>query len=296
MAKIGTNALAKWVRSAGAAIAMVVASAGWARGAAGDPAAPSSAAESRPVDKSGFTLFNPVPVDLMRDLSPDRPDTTESPYTVDAGHVQAEISFAEWGKGEGAEQLSVLPFNVKVGLTNFADVQFVFGPYNRLRTVGRTDEGASDAEIRLKWNVWGNDGGDTALAIMPFISLPAGADAFSANAAEGGIIVPLALTLPAGLDLTTMAEFDFVRDGTGGRDTLFVHTASVGHDLTDKIGAYVEYVGVVDLDGDQKYQAYADVGFTYAVTDNLQLDAGVNVGLTAPSEDLRIFAGMTIRL
>ena len=32
----------------------------------------------------------------LRELSTDRPDTTESPFTVDRGHVQIELSFAEW--------------------------------------------------------------------------------------------------------------------------------------------------------------------------------------------------------
>src|SRR5262245_65062609 len=50
------------------------------------------AAES---DKSSFCLFNPTPRELMRDMDTDRPDTTESPHTVDAGHVQAELSFAD---------------------------------------------------------------------------------------------------------------------------------------------------------------------------------------------------------
>src|SRR4051812_28837051 len=111
MGEIGVKGVAKWVRSAAAtavALATGVACAGAARGAESDSAAPASApADSRPADKSGYTLFNPVPANLMRDLSPDRPDVTESPYTVDAGHVQAELSFAEWGKGDGTDELSV---------------------------------------------------------------------------------------------------------------------------------------------------------------------------------------------
>ena len=47
-------------------------------------------------DKSGYNLFNPVPENLLRDLSPDRPDATESPYTVDAGHYQLEMDFANF--------------------------------------------------------------------------------------------------------------------------------------------------------------------------------------------------------
>ncbi len=36
-------------------------------------------------DKSGCHLFNPVPTKLLRELNTDRPDKTESPFTVDAG-------------------------------------------------------------------------------------------------------------------------------------------------------------------------------------------------------------------
>ena len=54
--------------------------------------------ESSPAskDKSSYTIFNPVPRDLMRELTPDRPDKTESPYTVDAGHFQLEMDFANF--------------------------------------------------------------------------------------------------------------------------------------------------------------------------------------------------------
>src|SRR5580698_8340444 len=52
--------------------------------------------DSIPPDKSIYDLFNPVPENLMRDLSPDRPDVTESPFTVDAGHYQLEMDFANF--------------------------------------------------------------------------------------------------------------------------------------------------------------------------------------------------------
>ena len=47
-----------------------------------------------PPDKSGYSLFHPVPRELMRELTPDRPDKTEGPFTVDAGHYQLEMDFA----------------------------------------------------------------------------------------------------------------------------------------------------------------------------------------------------------
>jgi hypothetical protein len=41
-------------------------------------------------DRSRYTLFNPTPDHLLRDLTTDRPYISESPFTVDAGHIQIE--------------------------------------------------------------------------------------------------------------------------------------------------------------------------------------------------------------
>ena len=47
--------------------------------------------EVRKADKSIYTLFHPTPREWMREMSTDRPDQTESPNTVDAGHFQVEL-------------------------------------------------------------------------------------------------------------------------------------------------------------------------------------------------------------
>src|SRR3954466_16203926 len=127
-------------------------------------------------DKAGYTLFNPTPRAQMREMSTDRPDVTESPKTVDAGHVQVELSFGDYVRDEEdgvkSETSTVLPFNVKLGLTNNIDVQLVVEPYvhQRIRSdaARETDDGFGSTQLRLKVNLWGNDEGATALAIMPF--------------------------------------------------------------------------------------------------------------------------------
>jgi hypothetical protein len=252
--------------------------------------------------KASYTLFHPTPSELMRDLSPDRPDTTESPYSVDAGHYQLEFSFAEWRKEGGDEGLAILPANIKIGLTNNADLQFVFNPYLRSQTAGNTEAGHGDTQIRLKVNLWGNDGGngffgETALAVIPFIQLPTGADAFSNDDhLEWGVLVPFSMPLPADFGLTAMAEIEFVRDGNGGYDTLFVHTASISREIFGPLAGYIEYIGVQPIDGDRDYQAAIGGGLTYELDENTLLDAGIEAGLNAAADDLRLFAGMTLRL
>src|SRR5258706_6643035 len=41
-------------------------------------------------DKSGYSLFDPTPDDLMRKFTPDRPTKGFSVRTVDAGHFELE--------------------------------------------------------------------------------------------------------------------------------------------------------------------------------------------------------------
>jgi hypothetical protein len=56
--------------------------------AAGGTAAAETDAEPPEADKSAFNLFNPTPAGSLREMNLDGPGTTESPYTVDAGHFQ----------------------------------------------------------------------------------------------------------------------------------------------------------------------------------------------------------------
>jgi hypothetical protein len=120
--------------------------------ASGDPAAPTgtnNAAGFSPgpisapsPDKSQYNLFHPTPAALMRDLSADRPDKTDCPQTVDAGHFQIEMDFANLTYDQPnsergnvtATAFQVAPVSLKAGLLNDADLELVFTPYEWEKT------------------------------------------------------------------------------------------------------------------------------------------------------------------
>jgi hypothetical protein len=261
-----------------------------------------SIARGERIDKSQFNLFfNPTPATLMREMATDRPDTTESAYTVDAGHVQVEASFFDYTRdndGGDFEAWSVLPTNVKFGLTNDVDVQFVFEPYVREELDDETVDGFGVTQMRLKVNLWGNDGGgDTAFALMPFVQFPTADDDFGAtDHVQGGLILPLAVKLPNEWDLGAMAEFDAVRDAADeGYELQFVHTVTAGHPIVGDLGGYVEYVGVASTEDGSGYVAVLGGGLTYGVNANVQLDCGLNVGLSDEADDFNVFTGVSVR-
>lgn len=257
-------------------------------------------------DKSGFHLFIPTPRALMRELSTDRPDQTESAYTVDAGHVQVEMDLVNFTydrhspDGTRTEVWNVAPVNLKIGLLNNVDLQLVLDNYVELRSrdaAGRIERasGFGDITARLKINLWGNDGGPTALALMPFVKLPLSESDLRNGDTEGGLIIPLAVALPGGWGLGVMTEVDFVRDGDGGRETEWLNSITVGRDLTDRIGAYLEFVAVVGTAPGFDWQGQVDLGFTFAATDDVQFDLGCNFGVTESAPDFQPFVGVTVR-
>lgn len=80
----------------------------------------SSADWAAAVSKRGYHGFNPVPNNLLRELRTDRPDKTESPYTVDADHFQVEMDaltyFHDKTRETRVERYGIGIANVKVGL------------------------------------------------------------------------------------------------------------------------------------------------------------------------------------
>ena len=136
-----------------------------------------------------------------------------------------------------------------------------------------------------------------ALAVMPFVKFPTGDDELTNDHVEGGVILPFATELPTDFSLGLMAEFDVVYDDADDDyDVELLHTAALGHDLVGNLAGYVEYIGIAPLHGDADYQALLGAGLTYALGDDVQLDAGVNFGLTDDADDFNVFAGITVRL
>lgn len=263
--------------------------------------------DESPPDKSGYHLFHPTPRTQMRELSTDRPDQTESPYTVDAGHFQLEMDFLNYtydrrsADGVRTEIWNIAPVNLKVGLLNNIDLQITLDNYVATRikdpATGTVESasGFGDITARLKINLWGNDGGPTALAIMPFVKLPLSASNLRNGQTEGGVIIPLAVELPGGWGMGLMTEVDFVSDGDGGHDAEWINTVTFSHDLTEKLGGYVEFVAVTGSAPGFDWQGQVDAGFTYALTGDVQFDFGCNFGVTESAPDYQPFLGLSVR-
>ena len=75
---------------------------------------------------------------------------------------------------------------------------------------------------------------------------------------------------------------------------IYLYTLAYGYNFTDKIGGFVELYG--NIYEDSNFDHLWDVGFTYLLDDNIQLDISGGTGITQNIQDLFLSAGISISI
>jgi hypothetical protein len=256
-------------------------------------------------DKSGYDLFHPVPDDLLRELDTDRPDKTNSPHTLDAGHLQIETGVARFTSNTDAgvrtRGWTFVDTDARIGLTNWAELQVELPFYESMRETDLASDrtqhsrGLGDLSVVGKANFWGNDQGDTAAGMELFVVTPTGADGIGDGELEGGAAFLFSVTLPAGFDLAVNGGFDVVPSEGGGHHADLVNSISVSRAIAGPLSAYLEFFSSVPTQQSADWDGTVDVGSTLTIGKNFQLDAGLNVGVTHAADDLQPFLGASYR-
>jgi hypothetical protein len=250
-----------------------------------------------------YTLFNPVPKDKMKDMETDRPDVTESAYTVEAGHFQVESDLFKHVRNRNNEMVNTGNIfnlgNYKLGLTERMDIQLVVPTYvsNSIRdintnTIINKTAGFDDISLRFKYNIWGNAGGKTALSVLPFLSFPT--SSFSSNGIQGGITFPFALKLKNGWDFGSQIEADIVKEEDNRYHPDFLYSFTFGKSISAKVEAFVEMFATYSSYRD-KTDVYASGGVIYSISQNFNIDAGFNYGINKETDKI-FFTGFSFRL
>ncbi len=259
------------------------------------------------VDKSGYHLLNPVPDSALRSFSPDRPTKSTGPFTVDAGRTQLEMDFFYYTlqKQDGVRTTTLVGPNpnLKIGLTNNIDLQINMAPFMTLGVedkVGGTHDrwsGQGDLFLRSKIAFWGNDGGKTAFALIPWLKAPTAATGLGNGATEGGVIAALQVSLPGDASLLFNSEVDWLKDATaGGTHGNYINAVGVTVPVIKDVSFSAELWSQVTDDPDGTVRQFSiDTALAWTVQPNLQLDIGANFGLNAATPQLQLYAGVARR-
>jgi hypothetical protein len=292
------------------------------------------AAQDKP-DNSACTLFRPTPKDKMRDFNTDRPTKSNVPWTVPCGHFQYEgdlfIYTYDPSSTFDTTNIDWILFNptFKLGLLNNVDFEVNFSAYNTQQSFTRSTgavsgvAGFGDTFTRLKVNLFGNDGGPAAMALIPYGKWPTAPVGVGNGYVEFGAIAPLAVSLPLGFTTILMGEFDYKKNPhDNGFHGEFPALLNLNRQIVEGLTGYVEIYAdwssnhdVRDLytldfalawsplsnfqldagNHDVRDLYTLDFALAWSPLSNFQLDAGINIGLVPAAPAYQIYMGISQR-
>lgn len=242
----------------------------------------------------------PEPPAALRDLTTDRPDTTESPFTVDAGHVQIETTILAYSlgprgdSGRRGDRFDLGVTNIRIGLTPDVEVDLGFQPVAFVSDDGAGRRaGVGAVVVRAKYNIVGNAGGGAALALLPYVTIPIDrGSGVGPDAVEVGLIVPPSLPIGGRFGLGLNAGITAAARARGGPLRIgALASASLAIAWSGRLGSYHEVAGAFD----DETIVSVNNGLTWKASDSLQFDAGVGIGVTRDSDAVALFVGISIR-
>ena len=215
-----------------------------------------------------------------------RPGFSFSPTTVGLSTLQIESGYLyvsdDSGTGFDAQSLPLLLF--RYGVAEDIEVQFGWGGYAWAEAGDVERDGATDANVAVKWQV-SDDDAAVPLALYAGFNLPIGASAFSSD--ESDPAIGAFWSYSAGLDW-------FGTVIVNNLDSTAVINNAVGINLpiNDRFGSFVEYYGVF---GDGGPEHYLNGGVTWLPENNLQWDSYLGLGLNDRAIDVSFNLGLSYR-
>jgi hypothetical protein len=251
------------------------------------------------------TSFSGGPPGPDEPLVSDRPDFTEASVTVGRGVVQIESGYTyieDESDGTTTRSHSFPETLVRVGvLADWLEfrVAWNYGAEEELQAVSPTfrTDGAEDLYLGFKIALTPQEGFLPEMALMPQMTIPTGAQAFTADQTLPGLNWLYGWDINDFLSTGGSSQYNMTLDPvTGQKYVEYAQSWTVGYSLTEKLGAYTEWFALFPSGADTVGPAhYADGGFTYQFTNNFQWDIRAGVGLNEEADDFFAGSGFVIR-
>ncbi|GIL37819.1 transporter [Roseiterribacter gracilis] len=248
--------------------------------------------------------------DGLRDFSTDRPNKSSSATTVDAGHWQVESDLFNWSRSSDPDFVqrtmsTVLP-TLKLGVTNNTDIELTLPTRVWVRNTfrsGRTSfswstRGWSDITLTGKLNLLGNDEGDVAIGIAPYVKLPTGSTGISNKQTEFGVYAPVTWKLDEDWSLSVQLQLDaLASDNNPDKKRFNAQTfVQLSYAMTDSIVLSVEHYAAHKFnDGTGSAIQTFDLAAAWLVQPDLQFDISAYLPLNKAAPDLVVILGVSKR-
>lgn len=249
----------------------------------------------------------PGPDPMDEPLVTDRPDFTESTETVPAGHLQLESGYTFTYNREGGTRTTdhTAPEMLwRIGVSDNVELRIGWDGYTYTDSLSETGVGrgsrkrvlqdAGDLSLGLKVKLFEQEGRRPHFGIIAGVTVPTGAGRGTSGDVDPGIVFLWAYDLS---DDTAIAGNVGIAMPTEDSHRFVQTTASLSYAfaLSEKWGAYAEYFGIYPSSDSGHDAHFFNVGFTYLVNKDFQLDVRVGLGLNEEAGDFFTGVGFAKR-
>jgi hypothetical protein len=255
-------------------------------------------ANSTSLPAENYDLFHPTPRSALSPMVTDRPGQTNGPFTVAPGHLQIETGVISYTYDHGSKLNRADFFSqseFRVGLVPDGEIDLVLNPFTWQRQAGISTSGFGDTALQGKWNVWTDASGNSGLGLIPFVTFSTAQRGLGNGGVQGGVFFPCVTSLPADFILGFMPGAFAARNPTGGYHMQIAASVSISHSVVGTLSAFGEFASSLDPHHASDWVGTVDFGLIYLITPDLQLDAGMNVGVTHAAPDVNPFLGLSVR-
>ena len=238
-------------------------------------------------------------------LESDRPDFTEGTATVGRGRLQIEggYTFTQAESGDPTADKHDLPeLRLRYGIAERLELRLAWDEgmvFDRHidGDTGRTisESGSSDLNFGFKYAITKQHGWRPQTSILAAATFPVGSPGFSSRQVDAEINYLYGWELTKRLSLNCSTGSEWTAE-SGNHYSQFHQSASLVYELTERLHVFNEWYAFFRRDfSDNRPQHNYDVGVTYLVTPNFQLDWRAGMGLNDAADGFLTGCGLTIR-
>ena len=234
----------------------------------------------------------------------DRPGFGESSDVVGKSRLQIETSMAlERNHADGvATRTLTTPTLFRYGVSDTLEL--------RLETDGRviersrddlsgqamTQRGYADTSLGLKYHAMDQNGWRPSIGLLLHADLPSGSSQFRGNGVRPSLRVAAEWELPSDYSLGAITGLVVDKNDTGKRFAASLFGITLGLKLTEKTRVFAELSApqIARAENGGTF-ARTDIGATYLLTKDCQIDTALSRGLNSNTPDLALTIGFSIR-
>jgi len=230
-------------------------------------------------------------------LVSDRPDFTESPETVPPGRFQVEAGYTFSRKGDEKEH-ALGELLLRVGLLERTELRLGLNSYVWRDSPDGLSEGFEDISLGVKIKLV--EGAESFELTRPTVgvivatTLPTGDDDIGEDKPQPEIILALGWDLSERLSLESNLKYAYASE-EGERFHQFAGSLLLSYALTEKLGVFIEYFGLVPESNSGPNASFLHGGLTYLVNDDLQFDMHVGFGINQTDPNYLAGVGVSWR-